>query len=300
MAAQPVSILQTSTVTVVIPTLGRQCLEDTIRHLNAGTVVPKEILVCIPHSETFRTCHLNVGNVKVLPTDHKGQVYQRAIGFQNATYDFVLQLDDDIQVDRLCLESLLEQSIADPTAAVGALLICKQANDSPYKYNKNSLVMSTYYRLLNGKNAFVPGQISKSGREMGVSASDGGGERIAVEWLPGGCVLHRKHNLYLEDFYSFQGKAYCEDLFHSFYLSQKGVPLAIAPKAQCKIDCISSFASTPRAFYRGLVLEYRARKAFVRLTSRSLLRMHLYYIMVVARYTVGQLSRIPDHFRCLN
>src|SRR5687768_2835902 len=99
-------ISSTTSVSVVIPTLGADCVRTTIQHLNAGTLAPDEILVCVPAHEADRLRDLRVPNVRIVVTDCRGQVPQRAVGFRHAAHEFVLQLDDDVWVAKECLEHL--------------------------------------------------------------------------------------------------------------------------------------------------------------------------------------------------
>ena len=46
-------------LTVVIPTLGGDSLFKTIELINSGTIVPEEILVCIPKEEAYRVLNHN-------------------------------------------------------------------------------------------------------------------------------------------------------------------------------------------------------------------------------------------------
>ena len=52
-----------------IATLGGDCLAATIEKLNASTVVPAEILICIPEIEAPRAARLAGGNVTVVIAD---------------------------------------------------------------------------------------------------------------------------------------------------------------------------------------------------------------------------------------
>ena len=69
-------------LSVVIPTLGGESLGTTIAQLNRGTLVPREILVCIPEKEAPRVQNLGLPGVGIIMTDVRGQVAQRAKGFQ--------------------------------------------------------------------------------------------------------------------------------------------------------------------------------------------------------------------------
>ena len=71
-----------SDISVVIPTLGGPSLESTIAALNNGTVVPAEIVLCVPEREAATLRQFTDANVRVLATATSGQVSQRAEGFR--------------------------------------------------------------------------------------------------------------------------------------------------------------------------------------------------------------------------
>lgn len=68
--------LEQKDVSVVIPTLGGETLIKTIEKVNSGSIIPAEILVCIPEEEVFRVGNIAIGNVKVIKTKCHGQVAQ--------------------------------------------------------------------------------------------------------------------------------------------------------------------------------------------------------------------------------
>ena len=61
-------------------------------------------------------------------------------------------------------------------------------------------------------------------------------EYLQVDWLPGGCVMHKKQNIILYDFYPFEGKAYCEDLIHSYHLINRGIKLMVTKNSRCLLS----------------------------------------------------------------
>lgn len=105
-------------ISVVIPTLGGESLVGTIEQLNRGTLVPKEILICIPEEDAFKVENIHIPNVKIIKTNIRGQVAQRAIGFQFAENQLVMQLDDDILVRKTCLEKMVELILENPKFAI--------------------------------------------------------------------------------------------------------------------------------------------------------------------------------------
>ena len=95
-------------VSVVIPTLGGETLEKSIDHLNNGSLVPAEILICIPENIELTSSNLTHCNVRVVRCPERGQVAQRAFGFNKAINPLVLQVDDDIYLRPECLQNLVE------------------------------------------------------------------------------------------------------------------------------------------------------------------------------------------------
>lgn len=275
-----------SPISVIIPTLGGASLNATIVALNRGSIVPDEILVCIPTNEARKIPALSFRNVRVLVTDCRGQVAQRAIGFQNASHNVVIQLDDDVLVDEHCIEYLLETLRMDGTkVAVAPSLVSLSTGESVYKKpERNQILLKIYYWLMNGSAGYQPGQIDKSGSPVGIDAKSTKKTLFDVEWLAGGCVMHYKDNLVIENFYPFEGKAYCEDIIHSYHLKSRGVRLIVDSRAVCRLEVISSLSYGPREFLNDLASDCRARKYFMRLSSRSYFRMYLFYIVSCLSY----------------
>jgi glycosyltransferase involved in cell wall biosynthesis len=265
-------------LSVVIPTLGGPSLRETIEHLNRGTVVPQEILICVPEAEAQRKESFAFPNVKIIRTPCRGQVAQRACGFRQAKGDFVLQLDDDVHLRPDCLEELLSIVASGEAIAVGPKLHDSHTGRYHSFLSPSGARLTTYekfiYRVINGAAGYQPGKIGTSGVNMGVP--DTLDDWVNVDWLAGGCLLHRNKNLVLDAYYPFPGKAYAEDLFHSALLRKKGVMLVRSGNAICDLNFDSSR-------YLGLkrqIAEYRsyarAMTVLIRNDQRSLLRFYLF------------------------
>ncbi len=220
---------------VVIPTLGGQYLERTINLINEGTVVPKEILVCIPKDFTYLLANISFSkNVKILVLNVKGQVKQRLEGFKNVSYDYVIQLDDDIYVHKNCFERLLQSILVfNNEVAISPSMIFQNNGLSCYDMVHINSRIST---LVHGKNWYEPGKITRTGINIGLNTFKSKNRYNEVDWLPGGCVIHKRENLVLYDFFQFKGKAFYEDVIHSVHLTNKNVKLFIDSDAICGID----------------------------------------------------------------
>jgi len=273
-------------VTVVIATLGGESLALTIERLNSGSVPPDEILICIPAENRDKVKHLHQGNVVILACNVRGQVAQRLFGFQNASHEAVMQLDDDMLLDKFCLERLLATLNAEGfRVAVAPAFINGKTGKSAYaKPDAGRVVSSIYYWLMNGSAGYAPGCIDKSGSAVGIDPATS--EKILhdVEWLAGGCVLHLRENLVLENFWPLPGKAYYEDVVHSSILVANGIRLVIDPSARCSLELAYQASLRPGDFYRNLKGDYLGRAYFMRRFSRRSFRTHIYYFGRILSY----------------
>ena len=266
-----------SLVSVVIPTLGGQSLPGTIDKLNRGTIVPAEILVCIPEEIRGRVAGLSQPNVKIVGTSMRGQVAQRIEGFKAAKNEYVLQLDDDIAVEPRCLERLVAAVEADGNSSVAAALRHADTDTSVYARNDKAYLGTFYYFLLNGARGYAPGTVTAAGTEIGVDPASSSLTLHDVEWLPGGCVLHNKRNLVLQNYYPHAGKAYCEDLYQSRCLSEKGVAMRVASDAIAWIEDPRNEDVPFARWIKDLRDDYSARRHYVRAISGSAWRLRAYY-----------------------
>lgn len=274
---------KTRGISVVIPTLGGSVLADTIAKLNAGTVVPDEILVCIPNGNADQTSAPHLGpNVAIIRTPCRGQVGQRAFGFRQAKHGLVLQLDDDIHVRRDALEQMIACVEAYGDAAAGPRLydIATGAYRSfmmPHPTGPTGFERFLFW-IINGTRGYVPGHIGRAGISMGIPENPG--TWVDVGWLPGGCVLHRRENLVLDDYYPFKGKAFVEDLYHSVLLRRRNVRL-VRCDAACDADFSSGTMRDPLGFIKLYWAYARALTGLVLETGGSLFFLYSYLALYI-------------------
>ncbi|MDC0478386.1 glycosyltransferase [Flavobacteriaceae bacterium] len=224
-------IKEKSKISVIIATIGGSVLERTVSLLKNSSVYPDEIIVVIPKEYEANISAKSFPSLRYEIVPFKGQVAQRAYGFKIAKYNFVLQLDDDIYLDPNCIENLLSGlNYLGPGHSVGPSIFFKEDGLTIYPSRKgifNSFFNSDHNRM---------GIISKFGSAYGYDYDITNSEINSTEWLAGGCVLHHKNGLILNDFFPFIGKAYGEDLIHSVHLSNNGISLCNIKSAVCYID----------------------------------------------------------------
>jgi hypothetical protein len=285
---------KTLSYSVVIATLGGPTLQHTVRCLNSSKPPPEEIFICIPEVEGRLIKKPDAPNVKIIITTLRGQVAQRAVGFQKAANPLVLQLDDDMLPEMHCIESLIEsiQEI-EGKAAIAPLLVDTKTGQSVYKKSfHNSWLSFVYYWLLNGEKGYRPGTVLCAGVPLGIDEDMATGALIKVEWLPGGCVLHKKENLVSEGFFPFEGKAYCEDLIHSHHLKGQHVSLYVDTNARCAMDVFNNSQTSWGDYLLGLKRDLRARKYYMGLVKRRSIRVWFFYAMSLLGFALKRLRAV--------
>ena len=94
-----------SKISVVIPSIGNRTLNKTLDSINNSSIIVDEIIVSLPPNSKFIIDnHKKHNNIKIHYSKFKGQVSQRIDGFKKAKNNFVLQIDDDIILEKKCLE----------------------------------------------------------------------------------------------------------------------------------------------------------------------------------------------------
>jgi len=266
-------------VSVVIPTLGGECLGRTIEQLNCGTLVPAEVLVCIPEEYAPRVAGLSASNVRVIKTGCRGQVAQRAIGFQQADQPLVLQLDDDIVVERDTVATLVEALVRmGPGNALAPVFHVVETGRCTHELGDGlrGWLMNVFTYVVCGAPWGVKrmGVTTAIGTSYGVDAQHCDSSPFPAQWLPGGCVLCFKEDLIKDNFFPYSGKAYCEDLIHSFLRVKNGIRLWVIPTVRCLIG-----ASQPEADAPSVKAQMNAQRYLVRLKGGPRWRLALYEML---------------------
>lgn len=283
-----------SAISVVIATLGGPTLVESILSLNKGTVVPDEILVCIPAREVLHMENLSFPNVRVVVTACRGQVAQRIHGFLMATGPLVMQMDDDMLPAPDCLWRLRESLILmGDNSAIAPVLIDRETGRSVYrKPFKDERFLRLYYWVMNGRDGYVPGHVDRAGNAVGVDPVDLSDQQVVrVAWLPGGCVMHYRKNLIIDDYFPFPGKAYGEDVMHSHLLAARGVDLFVDIRARCEMESPYDPCMSWSAFWRNLYGDWRGRKYTMVLLGRLSPRIILIYLFAIVGYLGKRLLR---------
>jgi hypothetical protein len=285
-----------ASVSVVIATLGGPTLGPVIDILNSGTVVPAEILICIPRAESGRVRQIRAPNVRVVITQVRGQVAQRAEGFHQATRALVMQMDDDIHLAPDCMERLIEtlHKYAPRCAVAPAFYLMGTSRSAYHAPADPAWMVRVYYWLMNGVAGYQGGDVDRACGAMGVDPQrePPGLRAKKVSWLPGGCVLSAREDLFSEAFFPFPGKAYCEDIIHSHHRNVQGTAMYVDITARCDIEVVYAASKNLLSYIRELRGDARARFYYANLTGRSALRLTNYYLVTVMIQIARRLLRV--------
>lgn len=265
-------------ISIVIATIGKRNLIPTINSLNDNSIKPEEIIIVFPNHESNNLVELkSINNVKIIKSKFKGQVKQRIEGFKYLKNDIVVQLDDDIILKHDCLERLINVLNNNGDCAVSPNLF--DINKKKSIYNRNQGLKRKIFNLIShGKINIREGIITNSGFESYPIISKTNQGIVSTEWLVGGCLMHLKKNLILNDYFEFQGKAYCEDLYHSVLLKKRGIKLFIDSSA---IAYLNIETETMFSYFSNLKNDMRIRKKFVLRENLNVFRMYFVYTILI-------------------
>jgi glycosyltransferase involved in cell wall biosynthesis len=263
----------TEKISVVIATLGGTPLKATLQALMNGTVRPDEILICIPEKNAAAVETFQDDIVRVVITPQQGQVKQRAFGFRSVTGDLVLQLDDDICLNRSALQVMCESlqgmgkgNAVAPVYYADKTGTCIHQLEKGWKGAVKNLFDCFFCAAEWGTDKM--GKVTSIGINYGVDDALMKNSTFPVQWLPGGCVLSYRADLITEDFFPFEGKAYCEDIFHSFYRRRAGI-------SQWVLKDVIVHTEMPVPDFRRSVVEkqIRIRRCYVSITGGVVWRL---------------------------
>lgn len=276
-------------ITVVIASLGECTLLNTLESLNNGSKIPSEIIVVLPPNVNF-SIKSAYHNVRIINCNNQGQVPQRLFGICLASNDYLMQLDDDIILDKDCLHRLWTALIERGNgSAVGPSLydINTQIPIHRIDTSVGCFAKNLYYTLAYGARWGVErmGTIAASGITFGVDPEKTLNRIFKVNWLPGACVLGYRREFEHDQKYPFSGKAYYEDAIYSHYRSICGISQYVITDARAFID-----EPTAMSYIDGFANSKIALKHFVTISHRSIIRYHIYVLFTSFRLAIARLK----------
>jgi len=222
-------------ISAIIATLGRpQLLRQCLESLARQTVPITEAVVvhcgedagtpAVTNEPRWREAGMDV---RYFHHPERNCATQRNFGIQQAKYDNLLLVDDDIEVDPQWAEQLFEPIWNDPSVGATMGNLVNQPMATP------TLFWRIYRRILYGKtNGFAPGRLIGAALPNGFPNK--ATEPIACEWIGGGAsALRREAFESVGGFASFfTGSSPGEDLDLGYRISRTW-KVYYVPSARC-------------------------------------------------------------------
>lgn len=273
-------------LSIVIPTLGGIELQNTIESINHSSHQPMEIILSFPRSSKKDCLEFPVQkNIKVIYFSEKGQVHQRIAGFNATKTRYVIHMDSDMRVNESTIFNLYNLITMMPENVAIAPILRDFATDLDI-FTYNNLYFNEYSKFvtphtrsrkffnyfIHGKTSFLEGEITNIGINIPVCSSHDQ-TLIEAEWLPGGLVIHNKKNLLTNLYFPFPGKAYAEDLIHSYILKKNGVKLYVTPVASAYIEIFPGSSINTFTELKSFLIEKKreidAKAYFLKISKRN-------------------------------
>lgn len=230
---------QKNTLALIIPTLSRRgLLKRLLESAQKQNCRPHEIIIVDggPADISDMAKEFPDLNIRCIICRPPSLTRQRNVGLANlsAGVDLVGFVDDDIVLEKGCLENMLKFWEGASPETGGASF-----NNISSKFQK-----ATPIEYLFGVNSFQSGRILKSGFNSAIASIE---RTKQVEWLFGGITVWRRR--VVEEFKFdewFTGNAYCDDVDLS-YRTAKRYKLAVVKEAKVSHLAVSR---EPEAEYR--------------------------------------------------
>ena len=269
-------------LTIIIPSLLSNINERWIEQVNRFNQQKINIIISVPPNLSKNNKFINKFDkgILIISSDKKGQVNQRQYGYKFVKTEYLINMDDDIFISLKSLKILLTQFENLPRkSSIAPRLIIK--ND-----NKKELFLKKYINLfLYNDSKPRPGTISKSTFGIPPNLPFDSNKLIeSVDWIPGGISIIRKEDIIKNQYYNFEGKAYCEDLIHSNLLRNNGVQLFISNKSFYKTEPQNYKDLKIQDFIKFIKNDFKARNYFRKVIKNPLVPFFKVYFVLIINY----------------
>tara|TARA_B100000963_G_C22619147_1_gene668957 strand:+ start:270 stop:1112 length:843 start_codon:yes stop_codon:yes gene_type:complete len=266
-------------ISVVIPSVGGSNLKRLIASLELSYHIPDEIICVLPKKTSFSYPVSNKLKIKTIFSNFRNQVQQRIVGLKHVKNELILQLDDDVLLDKYTLMHLYNALIKRnfKNTIVGPIFFTRD-KQLHYDYNKENLLSELFKFIFCaapfGKDKL--GKISSVGLGFGVNYNNKA-NLYYVDWLAGGCILYHKNNRILKFPNIYEGKSYCEDLIHSILRKKKNICHLIVRNSKIRTDKINY----EKLSFVEILREFKIRKNLLRYIKGNRIRFYIWCIFEV-------------------
>ena len=285
-------------LTIIIPSLLSNINESWIAQINRFNKEKINIIICIPPdlSKSNQFIKKFQNDILIIKSDKKGQVNQRQYGYKFVKTEYLMHMDDDIFISIKNLKILLNQFQNLPRkSSIAPRLTVKKSNNK-------KLILTKYLNLLIFNDPLPkPGTISKSTFEVSHNLYiDTDKEIESVDWIPGGISIIRKENIITNQYFNFEGKAYCEDLIHSNLLKNNGVQLFISNKSFYKSEPQDYKNLNIQDFIKFIKNDFKVRNYYRQTIKNSLTPFLIAYSLLIINYFLKKIINFSKFKRIIS
>ncbi|MAR25866.1 MAG: hypothetical protein CMC50_00330 [Flavobacteriaceae bacterium] len=285
-------------LTIIIPSLLSTINQRWIKQINRFNKQKINIIISIPPNLSKKNKFINKFDkgILIIRSNKKGQVNQRQYAYKFIKTDYLMHMDDDIFISIKNLKILLNQFYNLPTkSSIAPRVIFK--ND-----NKQSFFKKYLNLLLYNDPRPRPGTISKSTFEVPHNLSIDSNKAIEiVDWIPGGISIINKKHIIKEQYFNFEGKAYCEDLMHSNLLKKNGIKLFISNKSFYKTEPQNYTDLKIKDFNKFIKNDFKARNYYRKAIKNPFVPFLIAYCLLIINYfkskIINNCIRFKEFFR---
>ena len=286
-------MLEPKDISVIIATNLRNISEKIIEQLNNYSVNGINVLISIPPNLSLEKAY-DLGfseDINIIKSDLIGQVNQRQYAYKFCKTKLILQMDDDIEFDYSNVKKLLGQFINLPkSSCLAPFLNIKNKNEEKtlliniIRFLRNIFL----YSEINPK----AGSIAKSSFPIPHNHNLYKNKSFGkVDWLPGGILLIKTSDIIKHNYFQFKGKAYSEDLIHSFLLNKSGIKLFLSSNISFKTPIYSYRDLEYKDFCKFIKNDLKIRNHFRKLMNKKLNPFLIAYLYICLTYFATKLKR---------
>ena len=280
-------------ITIVIPSIIKDLDQKWIRQINNFSNAGISILISIPPGMDAKEVYKKgfIKNILIINSDSKGQVKQRIYAYKFCKTKLILHMDDDIFINLTQISGLVK---------IFSNLPNKSCLAPVYKRRKsriyNNLRFSAYLR-----NIFLYFNLKPRSGTISISCYpvpfnfNKKKEVQEVDWLPGGILLLRKLDRIKKNYFRFSGKAYCEDLFHSFFLKKNKINLFITNQFYFYTKDLSYKSLQINEFIKYIISDFQIRNQYRKEVRKPVLPFLISYFFIVMVYLGNKIIFCKNH-----
>lgn len=267
-------------ISVVIPSLGGLNLIKLLKSLELSFLLPDEVICILPKNFFFSYPYSGKFNLKIVHSNYKNQVIQRIIGLKHVKNDIILQLDDDVLVNKYTIlhlyNALLKRNLK--KTIVGPVFFTKN-NKLHYDY-KDENFFSEFIKFIFCAAPFGKNKLGKI-TSLGIAFNIDYNKKINLyftEWLPGGCILYHRKNSILKFPFKYQNnKSYCEDIVHSFLRTQRNLRHYVVRESKI----MTSKINYSDLNFCEIINEFKIRNNLLKYTKGNSLRFYIWCLFEI-------------------